>query len=352
MQMCDGLGKLHEHHIIHRDIKPSNMILQGDRIRLIDFDAARIFKPGQENDTKILGTRGYAPPEQFGSGQTDPRSDIYALGITMKILLGGQCGGLKKILDRCTELDPKNRFQNVDELKSALTNDKPRRKIFPPLIFVTVVGIFLLATISPLHRAEFSPEEKISTPQKISTAAEENISAPAQTETFNLPTISPSTPISTEPSTPQKFSSPAQTETFTPPTISPSTQNLSGLLKTEFYLNGVAYYQHEHRGERTQISRVEWPQSRVSLHIINDTGNPWKSPTIKFTLGQNWGDKFNDTKTLPTLAAGESADFEIPFALFTISDRPDTLAYVQIYLDGDERKMDEHYWAIWFEIVD
>lgn len=89
LQMCDGLKELHEQKIIHRDIKPSNMILQGERIRLIDFDAARIFKEGQETDTKLLGTKGYAPPEQFGSGQTDNRSDIYSLGVTMKNLLGG-----------------------------------------------------------------------------------------------------------------------------------------------------------------------------------------------------------------------------------------------------------------------
>ena len=121
LQMCDGLAELHAQNIIHRDIKPSNMILQGDKIRLIDFDAARIFKDGKEEDTNLLGTKGYAPPEQFGYGQTDQRSDIYSLGVTMKILLGSNCGErLKDILDKCTELDPKNRFQSVDELKAAL----------------------------------------------------------------------------------------------------------------------------------------------------------------------------------------------------------------------------------------
>ena len=125
LQMCDGLKELHAQKIIHRDIKPSNMILQGERIRLIDFDAARIFKEDREADTKLLGTRGYAPPEQFGHGQTDSRSDIYSLGVTMKILLGSNCGErLKEILDKCTELDPKNRFQNVDELKEALTTEE------------------------------------------------------------------------------------------------------------------------------------------------------------------------------------------------------------------------------------
>ena len=157
LQMCDGLGELHAQKIIHRDIKPSNLILQGDRIRLIDFDAARIFKPDKDADTHFFGTKGYAPPEQhgFGGRQTDERSDIYSLGVTMKILLGDNLRGqLKTILDRCTELDPKNRFQNVYELKAALTADKPSvkssdnvryKKILTPKFFV-MLGVFLSLT--------------------------------------------------------------------------------------------------------------------------------------------------------------------------------------------------------------
>ena len=119
LQMCDGLKELHEQKIIHRDIKPSNMILQADgRIRLIDFDAARIFKDNKATDTELLGTKSYAPPEQYGFGQTDPRSDIYSLGVTIKNLLGKGYGGrLKKILDKCTAYDPAQRFQSADELR-------------------------------------------------------------------------------------------------------------------------------------------------------------------------------------------------------------------------------------------
>ena len=193
LQMCDGLKELHAQKIIHRDIKPSNLILQAGRIRLIDFDAARIFKAGKETDTKLLGTKGYAPPEQYGSGQTDPRSDIYSLGVTIKNLLGDNCGGrLKKILDKCTELDPKNRFQNVDELKSALTIEEPRRKNFSAILICLTTGIFLLASASTLNSNEnFSeeiipqvedlPAEKISEPEKIYQ--------PAKAEPFKFPEI-------------------------------------------------------------------------------------------------------------------------------------------------------------------
>ena len=104
LQMCDGLKILHENKIVHRDIKPENLILQGDKIRLIDFDAARIFKSDKNKDTKILGTEYYAPPEQFGFGQTDPRSDIFSLGKTFQELAEKNLrGDLKKILSKCTE---------------------------------------------------------------------------------------------------------------------------------------------------------------------------------------------------------------------------------------------------------
>ena len=124
LQLCDGLKILHGQGIIHRDIKPANLILQaGKIIRLIDFDAARIFKAGKDEDTNFWGTKGYAPPEQFGFGQTDKRSDIYSLGITFQKLLGENCkGNLKKILAKCTEIDPRRRFNSVQNLKRALNS--------------------------------------------------------------------------------------------------------------------------------------------------------------------------------------------------------------------------------------
>ncbi len=89
LQLCEVLKFLHNEKIIHRDIKPSNILLGEDgNIRLIDFDASREEKSYAENDTQILGTKGYAPPEQYGFAQTDVRTDIYALGVTLKKLLG------------------------------------------------------------------------------------------------------------------------------------------------------------------------------------------------------------------------------------------------------------------------
>ena len=149
LQLCDGLKVLHENKIIHRDIKPSNLILQsGGIIRSIDFDAARIFDTAKKKDTHFLGTKGYAPPEQFGYGQTDSRSDIFSLGVTIFEMLNNNCSPqLKKILLKCTELDPKNRFQNVDELKATLL-EKPKRshkKFFASFIFIIPFGILFFA---------------------------------------------------------------------------------------------------------------------------------------------------------------------------------------------------------------
>jgi hypothetical protein len=91
-QLCDVLTYLHTQRppIIFRDLKPANIMLtpQG-QIKLIDFGIARVFHPGRIKDTQVLGTPGYAPPEQYGKAQTDPRADLYALGVTLYQLLTG-----------------------------------------------------------------------------------------------------------------------------------------------------------------------------------------------------------------------------------------------------------------------
>ena len=91
-QLCDVLSYLHSQlpPIIFRDVKPSNiMITANGRVFLIDFGIARIFKEGQEQDTVFLGSPGYAPPEQHGTSQTNPRSDLYSLGATLYYCLTG-----------------------------------------------------------------------------------------------------------------------------------------------------------------------------------------------------------------------------------------------------------------------
>ena len=123
IQLCSVLDAVHRLGIVHRDIKPSNILLCEDgRIKLIDFEAARFVKEDSEKDTRCLGTEGFAPPEQYGFAQTDFRTDIYAAGQTMKMLLGSFSAkpAYRRIIQRCTLLDPDMRYQSASELKRAL----------------------------------------------------------------------------------------------------------------------------------------------------------------------------------------------------------------------------------------
>ena len=134
-QAAAGLAALHALGIVHRDIKPAHLIVQPGgsgasgslgAIRLIDFDAARIVTAGAAHDTHRLGTEGYAPPEQFGAGATDGRSDLYALGVTVRECLGpAYHGRLDRILAKCTEKDPDRRYPDANALAAAL---QPSRK--------------------------------------------------------------------------------------------------------------------------------------------------------------------------------------------------------------------------------
>ncbi len=138
-QICDVLSYLHSCSppIIYRDMKPSNIILKPDgNIALIDFGTAREYKYSSLEDTNTLGTYGYAAPEQFGGrGQTDGRTDIYSLGVTLFYLLTGEDPtmreigifsvkkykpGLSEELDRiilkCTKSNPLERYQSCEEV--------------------------------------------------------------------------------------------------------------------------------------------------------------------------------------------------------------------------------------------
>ena len=123
LELCQVLEFLHGHGILHRDIKPEHILLAPDgHIRLIDFDAAREPKADEVQDTRLLGTRGYAPPEQFGFAQTDARADLYALGATFRQLLGpvARKGRWRHILRRCTALDPKDRYASAGQIRRAV----------------------------------------------------------------------------------------------------------------------------------------------------------------------------------------------------------------------------------------
>lgn len=175
--LCGVLAYLHTQQpnpIIYRDMKPSNIMLQPDgSLKLIDFGIAREFKQESNADTTYVGTKGYAAPEQFGKAQTDERTDIYALGVTMYHLVTGKSPyeppyqfvparqlnaklshGIEYILNKCVQSEPEARYQNVDELLGDLThiykfdkayqkylNARKRRVVILAAMMVLSVGL-------------------------------------------------------------------------------------------------------------------------------------------------------------------------------------------------------------------
>ena len=126
-QLCQALWVLHSMAAVHRDIKPENIIMRGQQAVLIDFDAARLHKPEQEADTQVLGTTGFAAPEQYGLSQSDVRTDIYALGVLMNVMLTGEHpskrlaeGRMGRIIERCTRVNPEKRYKDVLHLMRGL----------------------------------------------------------------------------------------------------------------------------------------------------------------------------------------------------------------------------------------
>lgn len=135
-QICDGLTAMHGSGLVHRDIKPSNIMLENNgNVKIIDFDITRMTNAAKSRDTRILGTEGYAPPEQFGFSQTDSRADIYSCGVLLNFLLTGKLpnetlyqGKAKDIILQCTEMDESYRFESAEELKKVLLGQKRFRR--------------------------------------------------------------------------------------------------------------------------------------------------------------------------------------------------------------------------------
>lgn len=137
--LCRTLEKLHSHipPIVHRDIKPTNVMLHGDfkkgqgivSVYLIDFNTARVFDAERNRDTELIGTRGFAAPEQYGFSQSDARTDIYGLGVLLNYML---CGNLirdgiyedypevSQIIRKATRIDPEKRYQTAEEMLQAV----------------------------------------------------------------------------------------------------------------------------------------------------------------------------------------------------------------------------------------
>lgn len=128
IDLCNALEILHKLNIIHRDIKPENVMIHNGKACLIDLSIAKLMSGDKSNDTINLGTIGYAAPEQFGFSQSQPTTDIYALGVLANELILGvhptieiPKGKLGMIIKKCTAIQISKRYQNVSSLNKALS---------------------------------------------------------------------------------------------------------------------------------------------------------------------------------------------------------------------------------------
>jgi serine/threonine protein kinase len=163
IQIAHGLAAAHERNIVHRDLKPENLFVVKDgRVKILDFGLAKLIQPqfvGDSDETtvtyetepgKVMGTVGYMSPEQIRGGTVDHRADIFAFGAILYEMLTGKRAfqrrtpaesmtailndeppalsqsaqnippGLQRVIHRCLEKSPEQRFQSAADLAFAI----------------------------------------------------------------------------------------------------------------------------------------------------------------------------------------------------------------------------------------
>ena len=323
-RLCHGLKELHKCGIIHRDIKPANLILQNpelsESLYLIDFDAARLLSGHKATDTALLGTRGYAPPEQYGFSQTDARSDIYALGCTFKEILGPQYHGrLIPILNKCCAIDPQARYQNVDKLLKALNRPpifqclaQHKRNI---LALGMAVGMTAICFTAYINYTKTEPAPAI--PQHETKESQTETTLPSSDE------AALQVKDTTAPSTLSPANVPKQA-------VSKPAQNI---IYSQYYANGNPLLSHEDgvylpsTSSRVTISNQELQASGghfpgntpISLSITNPTAANLESPVLSITYNDTAGISHTSLQ-LPTIAPGDSAQISLPMEEFACQE--------------------------------
>lgn len=270
LQLTEALAVLHKQKIIHRDIKPANIILrENGQAVLIDFGAARILTREGARDTCILGTPHFAPPEQYGFAATDVRSDFYALGMTLRELLGdGYHGSLEQAIERCTEFDPKRRVASAAELHELLA----RRFRWRWQYAAAVTAVLLLLGGGYVLYGSRTPALPIEPPQ---TEQKQDTAAPQPDAKQKQKTAAP------QPDGKQKSAAP--TEQKPAAAVKPSPANIVFTMhRTSFKhdINAIQTFGKKIEPAGYKLMRDE----SKSLGAICNTGElPLRNPVIKLS---------------------------------------------------------------------
>ncbi|MBR3747208.1 MAG: serine/threonine protein kinase [Selenomonadaceae bacterium] len=345
LQICDALVELHKADIIHRDLTPSNIMLtESHAVKLVDFGIARIFKPDSSTDTEFLGTRGYAAPEQFGVfdlGQTDARTDIFVLGSTVKRLLGKNYDGqLADVLNRCTDLNPANRYQSADEVIRAVKRARKfhtlKRFTLTAAIFVAI--FFAVQTIDFSDKQTESPpvaDEKIPTLETVADNQTDTPEVPDEkipaTSALSDDTAKSLIDFANKPNSAQIFDVPDVQVVPLPnrPEFKPQPEKkFADSVKLYLYLNGKLT---KNNGEHTTAGKVylsaaecqNWQRDErdyslfpsnwtARLTVENFTAEDFVNPQIKVSFNANREDTISID--IPTVKAGQTVDVDIPIA--------------------------------------
>jgi len=148
-QLCEGLAQAHSAGIVHRDIKPENILIDPDqKVKILDFGLAKLKGSSKlTKESSTLGTINYISPEQIKDTELNATSDIWSLGIILYELLSGELpfkgtyeqaiiysilndepdfsclpDTWQKIVRKCLEKKPENRYQDVNALKADILN--------------------------------------------------------------------------------------------------------------------------------------------------------------------------------------------------------------------------------------
>lgn len=261
LRLCDVLIAIHSKGILHRDIKPGNIILQNGSAWLIDFGAAKTVSGDKTQDTRILGTPGFAPPEQYGFSTTDTRSDIYALGKTMQALLGEKYNGrLNGVIAKCTQFDPQKRIASAAELKKLLlqtkSNGKKRAATAVAVLLILAGGYYY---INLPRQDTAQPQQPVVTEaQKDTPTNEQDVLLTPKEEVVQ-----------------QKQEAPVQI------TADLTVKNL------DFVINTNSLYQTaREQGKQVGLTLLEMPKGKIPTFTVqNDSRQELKNPklVIQFT---------------------------------------------------------------------